>query len=122
MQAALAGVVIGAELLRRARQALVRVIADGAVGHGGEHNRHLQLELRRQVSTMSLPFSSRSDASGFSPRNTRVSIGSRSGSMEGFVTWEALMRILSQYTGSGFGIAHGGKQHAAALRLTVDLL
>ena len=32
----------------------------------------------------------------FLPRKTFVSIGSRSGSMDGFVTCEALMRILSQ--------------------------
>ena len=40
---------------------------------------------------------------GFLPRYTLVSIGSRKGSMEGFVTCEALIRILSQYTGSGLG-------------------
>ena len=33
---------------------------------------------------------------GFWPRNTRVSMGSRRGSMGGLVTWEALMRSLSQ--------------------------
>ena len=31
-------------------------------------------------------------------------MGSRSGSMEGLVTWEALMSILSQYTGMGLGL------------------
>ena len=40
---------------------------------------------------------------GFFPRYTRVSMGSRKGSIEGFVTCEALIRILSQYTGSDFG-------------------
>ena len=49
------------------------------------------------------PRSSRSIFSGFFPRNTRVSIGSRRGSIGGFVTCEALIRILSQYTGRGFG-------------------
>ena len=50
------------------------------------------------------PWASRSILAGFLPRETRVSIGSRSGSMEGFVTWEALRSILSQYTGSGLGL------------------
>ena len=52
---------------------------------------------------ISLPFSSRSTLPGFLPRETCVSIGSRSGSIEGLVTCEALSRSLSQYTGSGFG-------------------
>ena len=42
------------------------------------------------------PSASRSSLSGFAPRKTRVSMGSRRGSMGGLVTWEALMRILSQ--------------------------
>ena len=50
------------------------------------------------------PFSSRRMVSGFSPRNTRVSIGSRRGSTGGFVTCEALMSSLSQYTGKRFGL------------------
>ena len=44
----------------------------------------------------SLPSSSRSMACGLAPSVVRVSIGSRSGSMEGFVTCEALMSSLSQ--------------------------
>ena len=56
------------------------------------------------VSSMSLPFSSRRMPSGREPRYTRVSMGSRRGSMEGLVTWEALMSSLSQYTGRGAGL------------------
>ena len=51
-----------------------------------------------------LPSALRRMAEGFFPRNTRVSMGSRKGSMGGFVTWEALMRMLSQYTGRGLGL------------------
>ena len=51
-----------------------------------------------------LPCASRSNLSGFLPRKTFVSIGSRRGSMEGFVTWDALIRILSQYTGNSLGL------------------
>ena len=50
------------------------------------------------------PFSSRRICCGFLPKNTRVSIGSRSGSIGGLVTCEALIRILSQYTGKGLGL------------------
>ena len=56
----------------------------------------------RSVHRVPSPF--RRMASGFLPRNTRVSIGSRKGSIGGFVTCEALMRILSQYTGSDLGL------------------
>ena len=49
--------------------------------------------------SMIFPFSSRSMESGFFPKKTLVSIGSLKGSMDGFVTWLALMTILSQYTG-----------------------
>ncbi len=42
------------------------------------------------------PSGSRSSREGFFPKNTLVSIGSRRGSMEGLVTWEALIKILSQ--------------------------
>ena len=47
-------------------------------------------------SVISRPWASRRMRSGFLPRNTRVSIGSRSGSMGGFVTWEALSSRRSQ--------------------------
>ena len=43
-----------------------------------------------------LPFSSRWMAVGLAPSVVRVSIGSRSGSMDGLVTCEALMSSLSQ--------------------------
>ena len=55
-------------------------------------------------SVLSRPFSSRAICAGFLPRKTRVSIGSRSGSIGGFVTCEALINIRSQYTGSAFGV------------------
>ena len=51
-----------------------------------------------------LPSGSRTILSGFLPRETLVSIGSRRGSMGGVVTCDALIRILSQYTGNGFGL------------------
>ena len=57
-----------------------------------------------ESSRTSAPFSSRRTGCDFAPRNTRVSMGSRSGSMGGLVTCEALMRIRSQYTGSGLGL------------------
>ena len=56
------------------------------------------------ISVHRLPSPFRRTVSGFLPRNTRVSMGSRRGSMGGFVTCEALMRIRSQYTGRGWGL------------------
>ena len=56
---------------------------------------------RRQSRRPSL---SRVREAGFFPRNTRVSMGSRRGSMEGLVTWEALSSSRSQYTGRGLGL------------------
>ena len=51
-----------------------------------------------------LPSAPRSMCAGFFPNETRVSMGSRSGSIGGFVTCDALMSRRSQYTGSGRGL------------------
>ena len=56
------------------------------------------------VSVFILPSSLKVTSFGFLPKNTFVSIGSRSGSIGGFVTCEALSSILSQYTGYSFGL------------------
>ena len=49
VQTALARVVVDAELLRRHRKALVRVVADGTVAHRRKHNGHGQLKLRGEI-------------------------------------------------------------------------
>ena len=49
VQSALAGIVINAERLRRAGEALMCVIADRTVRHGGKQNRQIQIELGRQI-------------------------------------------------------------------------
>ena len=51
-----------------------------------------------------LPCSSRLTRVGFFPRKVLVSMGSRRGSMGGFVTWEAFSSSLSQYTGYSLGL------------------
>ena len=43
-----------------------------------------------------LPLRSTCSRSGLRPKMVRISIGSRKGSIEGLVTWEALSKILSQ--------------------------
>ena len=53
----------------RARR-LVGVVADGAVAHRREHDRHLQLELRRSCSGRGCRPASRSILLGFLPRKT----------------------------------------------------
>ena len=52
----------------------------------------------------SLPLSSLSIAAVRLPSHSRVSIGSRRGSMGGLVTCDAFTSILSQYTGYSFGL------------------
>ena len=49
VEAALAGVIADPQRLRRSGQTFVGVEADGAVAHGGEHHRHGQLQLGRQI-------------------------------------------------------------------------
>jgi len=49
MKAALACVAESTRCLRGASQRLTRVIADGAVGHCREHDRHLEPQLRRKL-------------------------------------------------------------------------
>ena len=46
VQTALAGVVVGSQLLSRSRKGLMRVLRNGAEGHRGEHHRNVQLEVR----------------------------------------------------------------------------
>ena len=55
-------------------------------------------------SQSSVPSALRFGSTFFLPRKTRVSIGSLSGSIGGFVTCDAFIKILSQYTGRGFGL------------------
>lgn len=64
MQTALAGVVVDAERFCGAGKAFVRIVADGAVGHGREHDRHGKLK-RGVMFVLILPFSSRSILDGF---------------------------------------------------------
>ena len=69
-----------------------------------------------------LPFSSRSTRSVLRPRKVRVSMGSRRG-VDGRVRH---LRGVEQQAvpvdGVVLGVAHGGEQHPAGLRLAVDLL
>ena len=95
MQAALAGVVVDAQLFRGPGQAGVGVVADGAVAHGGKQDGGGELQLGRQVGD-DVPRAIPADVGGLAAKKVLVSMGSRRGSMEGFVTWEAFIKSLSQ--------------------------
>ena len=49
MEAALAGVIADAHFFCCAGERCVGVVADGAIAHGGEHDRYLQRDLGRQL-------------------------------------------------------------------------
>ena len=49
VQPAFAGVIADAQFLRCFGKTGMSVVADGAVAHGGEHNRHGKFDLRRQL-------------------------------------------------------------------------
>ena len=119
VQSALAGIVIGAQGHRRPGQGLMGVVADGAVGHGGEHDGHLQLQLGRGVVdelTVFVP----ADALG---PCAQVHAGLH-GLTQGVDGWVGHLGSVDEQLipvhGQGRGIAHGGEQHAAGLRLAVD--
>ena len=119
MQAAFAGVVIRSELLRRAREGLMRVIANRAVRHGGEHNRHFELELgRRVVNELAVLVA----ADAF---RTAAEVNARLHRLTQRVNGRVRdLRSVNQQLipvhRQRRGIAHRGQEHAARLRLTVD--
>ena len=90
MQAAFAAVEIGAQLFGRHGERLLGIQRNRTKAHGREHNGHVELDAgrhRRDHLALALIDAQRL---GTAAQNTRVSMGSRSGSMEGLVTWLAL--------------------------------
>ena len=121
VQTALAGVVEDAELLCGARQALVRVVADGAVAHCREEYRHRKLELGREVGDYPA-VGVAAYAGGLAPEEhlclhrLAQRVYRRVGDLGGVD--EQLVPVDRE----GIGVAHRGEQHAAAGRLFVYLL
>lgn len=90
-----------------------------AVGHGGEHDGHLQLELGRGVVdelTVFVP------ADALRP-GAQIHAGLH-GLTQGVDGWVGHLGSVDEQLvpvhGQGRRVAHGGKQHAAGLRLAVD--
>ena len=120
VQAALAGVVVGAERAGRAGKRLVRVVGDRAVAHGREHDRHAQLELGRQVGyqvavRVALDFARLFAEEGPRLHGLAQRVDGGVGDLGG------VDEDLIPVNGVRLRIAHGGEQHAARASLAVDL-
>ena len=120
VQSALAGVVVGAQRRGRAGQGGVRVVGDGAVAHGGEHDRDVQIELRRHVVNELSVFVALDGCRLGTQRGARLHrlaqrVDGRVGDLRG------VDEQLVPVDGVGLRVAHGGEQHAACARLAVDL-
>ena len=120
MQAALAGVVVGAQLAGRAGEGLVRVVGDGAVAHRGEHDRNIQLKLRRHVGNevavrvaLDLARLFAEEGLGLHRLAQRVDgwVGDLRSVDEHFIPVDRIR----------LRVAHRGEQHAARAGLAVDL-
>ena len=120
VQSALAGVVVGAQRRGRAGQGGVRVVGDGAVAHGGEHDRDVQIELRRHVVNELSVFVALDGCRLGAQRGARLHrlaqrVDGRVGDLRG------IDEQLVPVDRIRLRIAHGGEQHAAGAGLTVDL-
>ena len=121
MEPAFAGVIIDAQLLRCLRQTFVGVVADGAIAHGGEQNRHRQLQLGRQVGTQSA-VSVPADGIGLLaqkyPRLHRLPQGvdRRIGHLRG------VDKDIVPVHRQRLGTAHRAEQYAAGSGLLIDLV
>ena len=119
MQAALAGVVENTQRRCCSGQGGVRVVADGAIAHGGKHDRHREADLGREIAD-DLPVFIPADLIRlFTEGNMRFHrlaqrIDRRIGDLGG------VDQDLVPVHRKRFGIAHGRKQYTAAGCLFVD--
>ena len=120
VQAALAGIIIGAERAGRAGERSVRIVGDRAVAHGREHDRHVELELGGQIGYQTAVPVALDFARLFAEEGARLhrlaqrvdrGIGDLRCVDEHFIPVDRV----------GLRVAHRGEQHAARARLTVDL-
>ena len=121
MQAALAGIVVNAQLLRGPGQAGVGVVADGAVAHGGEHDGRGKLQLRRQLGddvSLGVP----ADVGGLAAQKGLGLHRLPQGIDRGVCHLRGVNQHFVPVNGVLLGIAHRGQQHAAALGLPVHLV
>ena len=118
---ALARVVISAELLGGAREALVRVVADGTVAHRRKEDGNFELELRREgvfQSPLFVPLDLRRALAQPELRLHRLAerVDGRVCNLRG------VDEHLVPEDGIGFRVAHRGEQNAARICLAVHLV
>ena len=120
MQTALTGIIIGAERACSACECGMCVVGDRAVAHCGEHDRQVELQLRRQIGnqiavlvTLNLARLFAEEGLGLHRLAQRVDgrIGNLRSVDENFIPVDGV-RVR---------IAHRGQQHAARACLTVNL-
>ena len=121
VQAALARVVVDAQLLCGAREALVRVVGDGAVAHCREHDGRTELELGRK-GVLEPAVCVALDLRVLLAQIHRRLHGLAQGVDGGVGDLGGVDEQLVPVDGIGLGVAHGREQHAARARLTVDLV
>ena len=120
MQAALTGIVIGAERAGRAGKRFVCVVGDRAVAHGRKHDRHVELELGGHVGhqtavLVALDLTRLFAEEGLGLHRLAQRIDGRVGDLRGVdQDFVPVDRIRLR-------VAHRGEQHAARSGLTVDL-
>ena len=121
VQAALAGVVVNAQFFRCPREALVRVVADRAVAHRREQDGDGQFQLRRECIFQAALLVAL-DLGGALPQ-PKLRLHRLAQRVDGRVGH--LRCIQEQFVPKyrvGFGVAHGGEEDAARIRLAVDLV
>ena len=120
MQAAFASVIADAQFLRCFGKTGMRVVADGAVAHGGEHNRHGKFDLRRQLTF---------EPSFFIPPDTVRLLSQEHSGFHGFAQRvNGRVRYLRRVDQNSVPInritlrvSHGGQEDTSAPGLFIDL-
>ena len=120
MQAALAGVVIGAQPLRGQGQRLVHAVADGAVAHGRKQNGRLCQQVRRQGGVQRAGGRAPHRGGPLAQVDGRLH-GLAQGVYGGVCNLRGVQHQAVPIHRQGAGAAHGAQQHAARLRLAVHL-
>ena len=120
VQAALAGIIIGTERAGCTGEGSVGVVGDRAVAHRGEHDRHVQLELRRHVRDepavlVALDFARLLAEEGLGLHRLAQRVDGRVGDLR------SVDEDLVPVDRVRLRVAHRGEQHAARACLTVDL-
>ena len=121
MQTALTGVIVDAKLSGSSGKALMGIVADGAVAHGGEHDRHIQFQLWCQFANqiaLCVPFQPVRflTEENFCFHRLPEGINGRIRDL-GRIDQD-LIPVYREF----LGVTHGRKQHTAGICLLIKLL